>query len=66
MPFEEATTPSLEALKAFSAAMRTHLTSRRLPLLQRAIELDPEFVLAHALLGFRSARSGSPRWRRRV
>ena len=53
MPLEEATTPSLEALKAFSAAMRTHLTSRRLPLLQRAIELDPEFVMAHAHLGFR-------------
>jgi tetratricopeptide (TPR) repeat protein len=58
MPLEEATTPSLEALKAFSAAMRTHLTSMRLPLLQRAIELDPEFVLAHAHLGFRYGTLG--------
>ncbi len=58
MPLEEATTPSLEALKAFSAAMRTHLTSMRLPLLQRAIELDPEFVMAHAHLGFRYSTLG--------
>jgi tetratricopeptide (TPR) repeat protein/predicted Ser/Thr protein kinase len=58
MPLEEATTPSLLALKAFSAAMSTHLTSMRLPLLQRAIELDPEFVMAHAHLGFRYSTLG--------
>lgn len=58
MPLEEATTPSLEALKAFSAALHTHLTPRRLPLLQRAVELDPEFVMAHAHLGFRFATLG--------
>jgi tetratricopeptide (TPR) repeat protein/predicted Ser/Thr protein kinase len=58
MPLEEATTSSIPALKAFSAAMSTHLTSMRLPLLQRAIELDPEFVMAHAHLGFRYSTMG--------
>ncbi len=58
MPLEEATTPSLDALKAFSAAMQTHITPRRLPLLQRAVELDPEFVMAHAHLGFRFGTLG--------
>ena len=58
MPLEEATTASLPALQAFSAAMNTHLTSMRLPLLQRAIERDPEFVMAHAHLGFRYSTMG--------
>ena len=52
MPLEEATTTSLDALKAYSAAMAIN-GPRRIPLLQRAIELDPEFAMAHAHLGFR-------------
>ncbi len=57
MPLEEATTSSLEALKAYSAAMAI-TGSRRIPLLQRAIELDPEFAMAHAHLGFRRSTLG--------
>jgi tetratricopeptide (TPR) repeat protein len=58
MPLEDATTPSLEALKAFSAAMRTFVTPKRLPLLQRAVELDPQFAIAHAQVGFRLSTLG--------
>jgi serine/threonine protein kinase len=58
MPLEEATTPSLEALKAYSAAMRLFAAPKRLPLLQRAIELDPEFAIAHAQVGFRLSTIG--------
>jgi tetratricopeptide (TPR) repeat protein len=53
-PLAEATTPSLEALKAFSAGRRVHTITggaAALPLFQRAIEIDPEFALAHAFLG---------------
>ncbi|MFQ5694431.1 MAG: protein kinase [Terriglobia bacterium] len=53
-PIEQATTSSLEALKAFSLgdaerAKGTELDS--IPLYQRALELDPNFALAHARLG---------------
>jgi serine/threonine protein kinase/tetratricopeptide (TPR) repeat protein len=52
MPLAEATTPSLEALKAYSAAMVEFVWPRRLPLLQHAVALDPEFASAHAQVGF--------------
>jgi serine/threonine protein kinase/Tfp pilus assembly protein PilF len=58
MPLEEATTTSLDALKAFSASMQLFVTPRRMPLLQRAVELDPEFAMAHAHLGFRYSTIG--------
>ncbi len=51
---EEATTPSLDALKAYSQGISTRRTQGDLaavPFLTRAIELDPEFALAHARLG---------------
>ena len=51
---EEATTPSLEALKAYSQGLRTRRTSGdfdSVPFFRRAIELDPEFALAYARLG---------------
>jgi eukaryotic-like serine/threonine-protein kinase len=48
-PLQEATTGSLEALQAYSAARRTGGCS--IPLLERAVEIDPEFALAHASLG---------------
>ncbi|HVG83573.1 MAG TPA: protein kinase [Vicinamibacterales bacterium] len=53
-PLKQATTPSLEALKAFSAGenLITFDWGRRLPHLQRAVALDPEFAMAHAALGF--------------
>jgi tetratricopeptide (TPR) repeat protein len=53
-PLEEATTSSLEALKAFSAARRIMLgqgCENSIPLLKRAIEIDPAFAYAYANLG---------------
>jgi len=53
-PLEEATTPSLEALRAFTAALRVQNASgsaSAIPLLRRAIELDPNFALAYGYLG---------------
>jgi tetratricopeptide (TPR) repeat protein len=55
-PLEEATTTSLEALKAYSAGSK-HLTADSdpaagLPFFQRAVEIDPKFAVAHAALGF--------------
>jgi serine/threonine protein kinase/tetratricopeptide (TPR) repeat protein len=50
------TTPSLEALQAYSAGTKAALASsnlRALSLFQRAVEIDPEFALAHAYIGFR-------------
>lgn len=51
---EEATTTSLEALKAYSQAMVTRRTQgdrAALAFYRRAVELDPGFALAHARLG---------------
>ena len=48
---EQATTPSLEALKAFTTGVRLHGAGRpdqALPHLERATRLDPEFALAYA------------------
>jgi tetratricopeptide (TPR) repeat protein len=53
-PINEATTASLEALKAFSAgeAQRARGAEQEgIPLYRRAIELDPMFTLAYARLG---------------
>jgi tetratricopeptide (TPR) repeat protein len=53
MPVEQATTPSLEALQAYSAARRTKRSrgdDEALPLLKRAVVLDPNFAMAHAVL----------------
>ena len=53
-PLEQATTPSLEALKAYSSGVRVSFTSGEvagIPLLERAVSIDPKFALAHAHLG---------------
>jgi len=53
-PLEEATTSSLEALRAFSQGEETRGRSgdeEALPFYQRAVELDPNFALAYARLG---------------
>jgi eukaryotic-like serine/threonine-protein kinase len=53
-PLAEATTPSLEALKAYSAAWKVAASSgdaASIPFFQRAIDLDPKFAMAHAALG---------------
>ncbi len=50
-PLEEATTPSLDALQAYSQGEKTMVTkgdSAALPLFQRAVELDPNFAVAYA------------------
>jgi serine/threonine protein kinase/tetratricopeptide (TPR) repeat protein len=54
-PLEEATTSSLDALSAYSAASKAVASNgwlKALPLLERAITLDPDFALAHAQVGF--------------
>ena len=53
-PLAEATTSSLEALKAYSTAWEIHYSSgtvETIPLFQRAIALDPGFAMAYASLG---------------
>ena len=53
-PVEQVTTPSLEALKAYSLGMKTRAEkgdAEALPLLRHAVELDPNFAMAHARVG---------------
>jgi tetratricopeptide (TPR) repeat protein/tRNA A-37 threonylcarbamoyl transferase component Bud32 len=53
-PLEEATTPSLEALKAYSTAgkvVSSTGTAAAVPLFKRAVEIDPKFAMAYANLG---------------
>jgi serine/threonine protein kinase/Tfp pilus assembly protein PilF len=51
VPLLQATTSSLEALKSLTEARRTS-GATAIQLLKHAIELDPDFALAHADLGF--------------
>jgi tetratricopeptide (TPR) repeat protein/predicted Ser/Thr protein kinase len=54
IPLEQATTPSLEALKAFSSGLKVISTTgsdAAIPFFKRALELDPKFALAYAYLG---------------
>src|ERR1700737_790378 len=53
-PVEQATTPSLEALKAYTTAWSLHMDGaepQSIPFFKHAIELDPNFALAYAALG---------------
>ncbi|MGB2888982.1 MAG: protein kinase [Candidatus Acidiferrales bacterium] len=54
-PIEQATTPSLEALQAYSLGRKTlgakGDNAAAVPLFQRAIRLDPNFAMAYASLG---------------
>jgi eukaryotic-like serine/threonine-protein kinase len=54
-PIEQATTPSLEALQAFSLGRKTMQAkadfTAAVPLFERAIQLDPNFAMAYATLG---------------
>jgi eukaryotic-like serine/threonine-protein kinase len=52
-PLKDVTTPSLEALQAYSAGFNNGSPARAVPLFQRAIAIDPEFAMAHGFLGFR-------------
>ncbi len=61
VPLEMATTPSLDALKAYSTAMRANLAggyAAAFPLFRRAVELDPQFALAYAHLGLKYSEMG--------
>jgi eukaryotic-like serine/threonine-protein kinase len=53
-PLQQVTTPSLEALQAFSQGGQAALKgdfSGAIPFLQRAVALDPNFALGYLLLG---------------
>ena len=55
IPLQQTTTPSLEALQAYSLGWRTVVreddSAASVPLFQRAIKLDPNFAAAYAQLG---------------
>ena len=54
IPLDQATTPSLEALKALSvgrATLQEQGSAAAIPFFDRAIELDPNFAAAYAALG---------------
>jgi eukaryotic-like serine/threonine-protein kinase len=59
VPLEQATTPSLEALKAFSLGEKQSDIPSIL-LYQRAIELDPNFAEAYSRLGVIYTNLGQP------
>ena len=52
-PLADATTPSLEALKAYSTGMKLNVSSGNaaaIPFYRRAVEIDPTFAMAYANL----------------
>ena len=60
-PLDEATTSSLEALQAFTLGDAQHNRLEdvaSMPFYQRAIELDPNFALAHLRLGVVAGNTG--------
>jgi eukaryotic-like serine/threonine-protein kinase len=60
-PLAEATTSSLEALKAYSEGVRARATSgdaSTIPYLKRAVELDPNFATAYVALGISYSNLG--------
>jgi eukaryotic-like serine/threonine-protein kinase len=72
-PLPRATTPSLEALHAYALALdegRVVPRVEAIPHLQRALELDPNFAMAHALLSGVYANNGrfteAPRYAQRA
>jgi eukaryotic-like serine/threonine-protein kinase len=61
-PLEQATTSSLEALKEYSIGYNFHLRledDNALAPLKRAVELDPNFAMANAVLGVALSNLGS-------
>jgi eukaryotic-like serine/threonine-protein kinase len=60
-PLEQATTSSLEALKAYSLGSKKDREGEigaSLPFFQRAVQLDPNFAMAYAGLGYQYSRLG--------
>src|SRR5215469_10752473 len=63
IPLELATTPSLEALKAYSSgtqALRTKGPDAAAPFFKHAVELDPNFAVAYAYLGVMASSALEP------
>ena len=61
VPLEQATTPSLEALKAYSLGQKAYHkkdTAVALPYDQRSIELDPNFAMGYRAVGLDYAGLG--------
>jgi len=61
-PLEQATTSSLDALKEYSAGLTLHNRldeESAIPHMKRAVELDPNFASAYAVLGVLSSNLGS-------
>jgi len=53
MPLQEVTTPSLDALRAYSMGSKTRMTKgshAAIPFYQRAVEIDPNFAIAYDAL----------------
>jgi DNA-binding winged helix-turn-helix (wHTH) protein/tetratricopeptide (TPR) repeat protein len=62
-PLEQATTPSLEALKAYSLGLQTVRTKgpdAATPFFKHAVELDPNFAVAYAYLGVMATSTLEP------
>jgi eukaryotic-like serine/threonine-protein kinase len=62
-PLAEATTPSLEALKAYSTGLKVLFSTGSAaaePLFKRATEIDPQFATAYAYLGRLYGDLGEP------
>ena len=62
-PLEQARTPSLEALKAYSLGMQTLRTTgpdAATPFFKHAVELDPNFAVAFAYLGVMASTTLEP------
>jgi serine/threonine protein kinase/tetratricopeptide (TPR) repeat protein len=63
VPLEQATTPSLEALKQYSLGQKAASekgAAESLPYDQRAIELDPNFAMAYGAVGIHYDNLGEP------
>jgi eukaryotic-like serine/threonine-protein kinase len=63
-PLEAATTSSLDALKEFSLGQAEHQKFNdelAIPHLKRAVELDPNFAMALAVLGVATNNTGNPK-----
>jgi eukaryotic-like serine/threonine-protein kinase len=61
-PLEQATTSSLDALKEFSLGQQSHERMEEqdaIPHFKRAIQLDPNFAMAYAVLGVGSSNFGN-------
>ena len=62
VPLEQATTPSIDALKAYSLGVEAEANQGEeasIPFFKHAIELDPKFAMAYAYLGLEYGASGS-------